>query len=259
MLIIQGSPKLTNPEKYIRRHRVMGWIFVVLFLVMFIFMIERIGEYWEESSARISLHIALSLALLILIAVKVTLPRYYPRLNKHLFALGITIYAAAFSLVGITGGYYVARIFRDIPHISHSTLTEHMLDLELGKEMFITECSTCHSLDRIMAFRSPESWVEVVNEMVALAEPRINPDEAQQILHYLLETHVPVPFEGTGEATLVDKHCLPCHDAQDIYDKSFTRVGWTEVVMQMHEYSPEIVPEDKIDEIVDFLLENQAK
>ena len=257
MLSVQGRGKLQNPKLVIRIHKAMGWTYVVLFFVLFFFMLGRIGSYWEESSARIALHVALSVGLFFLLIVKVIIPRSFPRLGKHLFSLGIAAYFLGFVLVGITGGYYLLRVFRETPYISHTPITVHMQDLELGKELFITRCSTCHSLDKIMNFRSAENWTDVVNEMMKLAEPRIKPGEMEQILYYLSETHVPKPFEGPPEATLLDRHCLPCHDASDIMKHSYTRVGWLEITRQMNLYDPDIVPEDKIGEIVDYLIEYQ--
>jgi hypothetical protein len=240
-------------------HKIMGWLFVVLFLVMFSFMLPRMDDFWEESAPRIAIHVALSVALLFLLAVKILVARYFKRLAKNLFLLGIVVYGTGFTLVSISGGYYIARLLSRTPYIAHSELDGHLFDETLGKEFFITRCSLCHSLDRIMRFRSVESWEEVINEMVELAEPRINPDEARQILYYLSKTHVPKPYEGPTDASPVQEHCLPCHVPSEIYEKRFSRAGWTEILYQMNGYSPEIVPDDKIESIVDYLLEEQGE
>ena len=258
MLRLFGSNKSQNPQRLKVIHKVSGWIFVLLYILMFITMITRIEGYWEDSSARIILHVALAVALFFLLLLKILIPRFFPKLGKHLFALGISVYLTGFILVAITAGYYVIWTFRANPYIYHSGMNEHMLDERMGKEFFITKCSTCHALDSIMAFRSVESWEEIVNRMVEFAEPRIKPDEGKQILHYLVQTHVPQVFEGPQDASLVEKHCLPCHVAPDIYRKSYSRQGWSEIVSQMNAYDKEIVPEDKIEDIIEYLLENQG-
>jgi hypothetical protein len=134
-----------------------------------------------------------------------------------------------------------------------------MLDERLGKELFIDKCATCHMLERIMQPRSVQSWETVVNEMVSLASPRITLDEAGQILHYLTLTHVPRTKEIPVEATLTQRHCLPCHEPAELFTKRYNRAGWAEIVRKMHKYDPDIVPLEKTDEIVDFLLKNQDK
>ena len=132
-----------------------------------------------------------------------------------------------------------------------------MLEERLGKELFIQKCSICHMLKDIMIPRSPKAWEKVVNDMISLAEPRITPDEGEQILNYLARTHVPKTFKGSPEATPVEKHCLPCHEATEVFAKRHSSAGWKEIVKQMAEYDSETVPSGKIDEIVEFLLKNQ--
>jgi hypothetical protein len=257
MLSIQGREKPSNPGLYRKLHKWAGWLFIVLFIVMFVAMIARMESYWEESSAKIAIHVALAIALLILLLIKTAVPRFFPRLGKYLFSLGITVYVIGFTLVWIAASYYLIGAYRETPYISHAKGDEHMYDIRIGKELFISKCAVCHDLEHIMAPRSVESWEVVVNEMVVLAEPRITPDDAKQILHYLVESHVPVPFEGPADATLIEQHCLPCHDRQEILTKTFTEAGWLEIVKQMNEYDPEIVPEGKFQQIVSELLEYQ--
>ena len=252
-----GGKELSKPEVYIKIHKIAGWIFVILFLIMFIFMLERVENYWEESSPRITLHISLSLALLLLLVIKVTIPRFFNKLGRNLFLLGTGAYLVAFSLVMITGGYYIIRTVERTPYLTHAALPDDILDKEVGKELFIDKCSTCHMLDRIMKPRSAESWEIVVNKMVSLAAPRIRVNEGIQILHYLTLTLVPRTIEIREDASLVEKHCLSCHEAKEIYVRQYSETGWREIVKKMNEYDSEIVPLEKIDEIVEFLVRNQ--
>jgi len=257
MMSVQGARAVSNPKLYLTIHRILGWLFVTLFVVMFVFMLQRIGNYWEESSPRINLHMTMAVSLVFLLLVKIMIPRFFPKLSKNLFFLGIGVYFISFTLVGITGGYYLIRKFESTPYISHAKFSPNMLDEKLGKELFIEKCSTCHILENIMRPRSPEAWEKVVNDMLLLAEPRITLDEGGQILHYLTMTHVPKSFEVPAEASLMAKHCLPCHDATEIFAKRYNRAGWAEIVKQMIQYDPEIIPAENINEIVDFLLKNQ--
>lgn len=261
-MMARSGRDISKPERYRIFHAVSGWIFILLFLVIFVFMIIRVENYWEESSPRIAIHVTLAVALLLMLVVKASIPRIFPKLGRHLFALGFTAYLAAFTLVGITAGYYLIWRLEEMPYISHTRFSEHMvetmMDERLGKELFITKCSTCHILENIMQPRSVESWESVVNDMVALAEPRINLDEASQILHYLSLTHVPRSPDASEQASPVERHCLPCHEATEIYQHHLGRPAWMEIVRQMHEYDPNIVPEDKMEEIVDFLVTEQG-
>lgn len=257
MMSVQGARSVSNPKLYLIIHRILGWLFVALFIVISVFMLQRVGNYWEESSPRINFHVTLAVSLFSLLAVKIMIPRFFPKLRKNLFFLGIGVYLISFTLVGITGGYYLMRKLESAPYISHAKLDSHLLDEKLGKELFIEKCSTCHVLENIMRPRSAEAWEKVVNDMVVLAEPRITRDEGGQILHYLTMTQVPKPVIKPDEASLMQKHCLPCHDATEIFSKRYNRTGWTEIVKQMNQYDAELVPAEKIDEMVDFLWKNQ--
>jgi hypothetical protein len=257
MMRRMGGKELLKPEVYTTVHKIAGWAFVLLFIIMFIFMLERVENYWEESSPRITLHISLALALLLLLVIKVTIPRFFARLGKNLFLLGTGVYLVAFSLVTITGGYYIIRTVERTPYLTHADLPKHILDINVGKELFINKCSTCHMLDKIMKPRSAEAWETVVNEMVSLAEPRIRVNEGIQILHYLTLTHVPKSPKIPEDASLVEKHCLSCHEANEIYVRRYSEPGWREIVKKMNECDPGIIPLDKIDEMVEFLLRNQ--
>jgi hypothetical protein len=259
MMAKLGRKELDHPERYTRLHKWFGWLFVVLFLVLFISMLERIENYYEESSPRITFHIVLSVALFLLILVKVSIPRFFRMLGKHLFLLGIVVYLTAFTLVVITAGYYIIWKYKEEPYISHAEIPEHMKDIDLGKELFIVKCSTCHLLKNIMQPRSLESWEKIVNEMVKIAEPRITIAEANQILHYLSATHTPEKISLPSSASLLEKHCLPCHSAKEIWSHSYSRSGWREIVKKMNEYDPEIVPLEKIEALVDFLIKNQNR
>jgi len=259
MMTKMGRKEIPHPDRYTRLHKWSGWVFVVLFLVLFVFMLERIENYYEEASPRITFHVVLSVALFLLILIKVSIPRYFKMLGKHLFFLGTAVYLTAFTLVTITAGYYIIWNYEQEPYISHADFPEHLKDVDLGKELFILRCSTCHLLKNIMKPRSREAWEKVVNEMVKIAEPRITADEANQILHYLYAVLTPEEKALPETASLLEKHCLPCHEAKEIWSHTYSRSGWREVVKTMNQYDPEIVPLEKLEELVDFLMENQKR
>ncbi|MDW7774515.1 MAG: hypothetical protein SCH71_16650 [Desulfobulbaceae bacterium] len=259
MLKLQGGGEPKNYRLLSKWHRLSGWLFSAIFLIMFVFMLARVENYWEESSPRIAIHVALAVALLFLLLLKSAVPRYFKKLNKHLFLLGTATYLTAFTMVWITAGYYFIRQYEEAPYISHLDLPEHMLDQELGKQLFINKCSICHLLENIMRKRSAGSWDNVVNRMIELAAPRISPGEGVQILHYLTETHVPTPPASDKAATPLAKYCLPCHAPKDIRNRTYTRTGWKDVIEEMRSYAPDLIPVDKTDEIVDYLLDLQPQ
>ena len=249
-----GGKQFARPEFATRIHRFMGWSFVVLYLILLTVMVGRIERYWEESPARVAIHVTLAVSLFVLLAVKIAIPRLFPGLSRYLFIFGVSAYLVGFILVGITTGYYLLQVFRGVPYISHSTLSSKMEDPRLGLELFITKCSVCHQLRDIMAPRQPKEWEEIVTRMVMLAEPRIRPAEANQILGYLQATYVPKISPAGPKTTLIDRYCSPCHALSDIERRHFDRVEWEKTVRRMSKRAPDIVPPGKTRTIVDALV-----
>jgi hypothetical protein len=257
ILMAQGRPHVEDYQRLAGYHRWSGRRGFVLFFFLFIFMLARIEDQWEESSARIALHVALATALVVLSILKVSIPRYFPKLRQHLFLVGVSVYVAAFTLVGITAGYYLIWKYEEVPYLSHAELSPKMLETAMGKQLFIEKCSTCHLLENIMHPRSKESWDKIMNRMLKLAAPRITPAEGGQILHYLAVTHTP---RSVREGSLLQMYCFPCHEKEfDILIENYSRSDWRESVRRMREHGPSIIPEEKVGEIVDFLVQKTAE
>ena len=154
--------------------------------------------------------------------------------------------------------HYLVRMTLREPYVSHEGISTEP-DLELGKQLLIERCRTCHLLDRVMQPRPAEAWGTVVRAMTKLAWPRIRPDEAQQILHYLTTKRLPRgPVVGTGH-TVLDAHCLICHEPAEIFARSRTRQEWDNVVRQMFGIAPDLVPASEHVRIVDALVDAEAK
>jgi len=254
MLTVQGGKKVENPKAYIFIHKVTGYIFTLLFLVMFVDMIIRVKEYWEESSPRIAIHVVLAVVLFFILMLKILIPRFFKRLSGYMFVLGIAVYAMAFSLVMITGGYYL--IWRaDKQQVQPAD--EHLADLNLGRSLFIEKCSTCHDLKSIMRSRTESEWTRIVGQMVELAAPRITADEGNLIVSYLVKAHSPAPVSAKLDASMVEKHCYPCHKPSEIFNAKRTKAEWMEILKQMNKNDPKLVPLDMLDEISDYLVKTQ--
>src|SRR3990172_9275680 len=185
MMARMGKKDVARPDTYTKIHRRAGWTFTTLFAGIFIYMIIRVGNHTDEFTARIALHLTLAIALLFLLAIKISVPRVFPNLGRNLFSLGAGVYLLAFPMVLITAGYHVEKMITHKPYVYHGDFDKNFADEQLGKEFLITKCSTCHVLETILKPRSEKAWGNIVNRMVTLAQPRISPGEASQILAYL--------------------------------------------------------------------------
>jgi len=90
-------------------HRTAGYSFIALFAVFSYFMLLRIKGWPDELSPRIVLHMALAFSLAPLLVVKVIAVRSRKASHALLCALGITIYAVAFTLVSINAAVHFLR------------------------------------------------------------------------------------------------------------------------------------------------------
>ena len=89
-------------------HRICGYAFISLFLIFCYFMLLRIRSA-DELSPRIVLHLSLALMLAPLLLVKVIVVRYQKSAWNVLIALGVTIFALAFTLVSMNVAVHYLR------------------------------------------------------------------------------------------------------------------------------------------------------
>jgi hypothetical protein len=259
MMARMGKKDVSRPEVYTKIHRIAGWSFTTLFAGIFIYMIIRLTYHTDEFPARIASHLTLAITLLCLLAMKISVPRFFPNLGKNLFSLGVGAYLLAFTMVLLTAGYHIQKIITHEPYVYHGDFDKRFADETLGKEFLITKCSACHVLENILKPRSEKAWGHIVNRMVALAQPRISPGEASQILAYLGKNYIPKPIESPASASLIEKHCLPCHSEKDIYKTPYSLIAWKVIIKKMSEFDENIVPPGKVNELAEYLMKNQEK
>lgn len=252
-----GRPESQPNPRQVFLHRVFGWAFATAFAVLFGTMFGRFYARWEEDPARIVFHYNAAFVLLLLLLLKVAIARLYPGFKKHFFVLGISVFLFAFLTAAGALSHYLVRVTQREPYISDAGISTTP-DLEIGKQLLIERCRTCHLLDAIMRPRPAEAWKTVVDAMAKLAWPRIRPDEAQQILYYLTTTRVPsAPAVGTGH-TVLDQHCLICHEPAEIFARPRTRPQWAAVVRRMSNIAPDLVPAARHATFVDALVDAQS-
>lgn len=257
MMATMGKHEVINPDRYRKLHRMAGWSFAALFVSIFVYMIIRLRNNTDEYTARITFHFTLAIALLCLIAIKVSIARYFPNLGKHLFSLGVGVYLLAFPMVLITAGYHAEKLITHKPYVYHSDFDSSFADERLGKEFLIMKCSTCHPLQSILKPRSKKAWGNIVSRMVLFAQPRISNGEANQILAYLAKNFIPKTTALPSNASLIEKHCLPCHAEKDVYRTPYNFIAWKVIIRKMSEYDENIVQPDKVEAIAEYLVKTQ--
>jgi ferredoxin-NADP reductase len=109
MLASHGtSPRSGRPWTQI--HRAVGYAFIALFAIFCSFMLLRVRGLSDELPSRLILHLGLALSIVPLLFAKVIAARYQKAARGLLTALGITIFASAFTLVAVNVSIHYLRI-----------------------------------------------------------------------------------------------------------------------------------------------------
>jgi ferredoxin-NADP reductase len=109
MLTSRGSSPRSN-RLWTRIHRAAGYAFIALFAVLCYFMLLRVKGWSDELSTRLILHMGLALSLAPLLFVKVIVARYQKAARGLLTAVGIGIFAIAFTLVALNVSIHYLRL-----------------------------------------------------------------------------------------------------------------------------------------------------
>ncbi|MEW6349163.1 MAG: hypothetical protein AB1646_08880 [Thermodesulfobacteriota bacterium] len=109
MLEVLGRPgRAENPSGKRAIHRLLGWVFIVLYLIMFVWMLPKAAWYSEQNepySSRAFAHIFLALSLVPLLVAKVATVRRYKAFMQSAPLMGVLIASLTYLLVALTAGH----------------------------------------------------------------------------------------------------------------------------------------------------------
>jgi ferredoxin-NADP reductase len=100
-MLTRRDTSARSSRLWTQMHRAAGYGFIALFAILCYFMFLRIKGRSHELSPRLVLHLGLALSLAPLLLVKLMVARYQKAARGLLTALGIGIFAAAFTLVAL--------------------------------------------------------------------------------------------------------------------------------------------------------------
>ncbi len=160
------TPDADRATTHKRRHRVAGYVFVVLFLAVTYLCVAFAMAARTEPSPRTALHILLALAIAALLMVKVLFLRLFRQFYEQAKIIGTAIGILSFMLVGISAGYYLAvsRFGQDrtvdrsaayalrgpflavtqIGGLESGTIRTDRRSIERGRVLFVSRCAACH-------------------------------------------------------------------------------------------------------------------
>ncbi|MEW5900061.1 MAG: cytochrome c [Acidobacteriota bacterium] len=144
--------KKTDIQKLKRLHKINGYTFLALFLVIGFLCMKFIYETKGELSPRANLHSALALAVFVLLLLKISFVRVYKAFYKDARTLGTIVVVLTLVMFGSSGGYYllVTKLGLNLSAQSAVGLAAAIGDpiasgnAERGKEIFAQKCASCH-------------------------------------------------------------------------------------------------------------------
>ncbi|UCE40100.1 MAG: hypothetical protein JSV17_11585 [Candidatus Aminicenantes bacterium] len=262
MIHLKGRSKdRAHGKTLVQAHRVLGYLFIVLYVLMVVTMIIRISYYQDELSPRAIFHVVLALSLLPLLTVKWIVARKYKLLTPRLFFLGTTIFLFAFLLNAISAGHYY--LYKgEVREVTISSIDRETMNQDIGRQLIVKKCAKCHTLERVFrSIKGEEGWTQTVNRMALIDTPNIRDYDAKQIIFFLIKqqenrigAQKDVVEEEIGK-TLLEKKCTMCHDLDRIYQAQKNDEEWYATVerMQQHVRDPDFLNEKETKSIVDFL------
>jgi ferredoxin-NADP reductase len=248
-------------------HRIGGYLFIGLFLVMAYFMVARFRNGGADTSPTVSIHLALAMILSPLLFIKVLIARYYKTQQGLLMPIGLTIFVLSFVLITSTTGPYLARASKiEQVSLDPGRVPPVRIDLNQASDLMQKRCSKCHNLDRVVGARKDaQGWLATVSRMRSMPGAGISELDAQTIVSWLVSQNTP---RGSEEAArmevaraLVDQRCGRCHTLDRVYKTIQTPEQWRETVSRMVAYAADgtgALQPGEDQQIMDYLLATQT-
>ena len=166
----------TAPRFWRIIHRLLGYLFIGLYLVLLSRMVPRIWNYDEDAWSGISVtHALVGAAIGPVLLFKIIVLRRIQRIGKSLRPLGLTVFALSLLAVAI---------------VAPPALVLQAPNNNQAHNAVLTNCTQCHGLSTVVSEEGDvEDWLDVLEDMAENAAERGMTDPSagkrQQIAEYL--------------------------------------------------------------------------
>ena len=195
------------PRWMMNLHRLMGYAFVVIYLVLMWQMVPRLWNYQIELPARTVVHLTCGIAIGAILILKISIVTMFRHLEGTLVpALGTMLMLCTFlvislsvpfalresylrsqaipdSLAGSDALLRVSRLLTEAGQTDDEFRSElaSVEGLNSGREVLYSSCTQCHDLRTVLARqRTPKNWRSTVKRMAGMSNLLDPIDERQQ-------------------------------------------------------------------------------
>ncbi|MEL7107266.1 MAG: hypothetical protein AAGM21_15185 [Pseudomonadota bacterium] len=203
------------PRPLMNLHRLLGWVFVGIYVLLMWDMVPRLWSYQVELPARTVVHLTLGMAIGAILLIKVAVVRYFKHMEATLAPiLGTSLLIFTLLLTGLAVPYaareaYLRATAQDGDAFSPDRIERVATFLPLlgfederglevlassaglseGRAVLTRKCTQCHDLRTILVKpRTPEAWRSTVSRMATRAGALnpINESEQWSVTAYLI-------------------------------------------------------------------------
>jgi len=167
--------KSSAPESLVFTHRLLGYIYLGIYVYLMIQMIPRMWNYQVELPPRTVVHLSCGMMIGAILFAKIMIVRFFKHLEGPLVPFLGTMLWLCTCLV----------VFLSIPLDQLSSTT----GLNAGRNVLLNKCTACHDLRHVLAKnRTAKQWRSTVKRMAGLSTTLspINEDEEWQVTAYLI-------------------------------------------------------------------------
>ena len=202
------------PRSLMWLHRVLGYIFALIYIALMWKMVPRLWEYQVEFPARTTAHIILGFTIGFLLLIKISIMRFFRHFEEWMPYLGTAIMLGTIILIGLSLPYVLqeralaqsapggsvtspaslARVSTLLPSAGMPNDADlkslaSAKALTSGRHVLLDNCVKCHDLKTILAKpRTPSGWwstVDRMSEKPALFAP-MTQKEMYEVTAYLI-------------------------------------------------------------------------
>ena len=180
------------PPASIITHRLLGYLYVVIYLYIMWNMVPRLWSYQIELPARTVMHLTLGILIGALLVIKIVIVRYFKHMEARLAPiLGSGLFICTFLLVALVLPFSLREVYLESTALGDKSMVEsrvkrvrellpaagledsELLDdlsskkgLIMGRRILTAKCVQCHDLRTVLARpRTPKAWQQTISRM----------------------------------------------------------------------------------------------
>ena len=186
--------KSSAPPRAVLTHRILGYVFVIIYIFIMWNMVPRLWSYQIELPARTVMHLSLGILIGALLLMKIVTVRYFKHMEAKLVPyMGTGLFLLSFLLILLVLPFSLREAYLENTALGDDSMVEKRLErvreylpsigledeqlladlsskkgLVAGRRILTAKCVQCHDLRTVLARpRTPKAWKQTVSRMAS--------------------------------------------------------------------------------------------